>query len=188
MYVFKIDLDDDGDGAHMTSCGLHFRIEANEHNTQLPRLGPDWTTKPSGSEWLFGSALHTNVDVGCSPIRLPTSTFVPFHRWTIFPTRRDQQHLQRSLETAGLHWILEPVSLAMGDDGRPDEMTTSSFIGGKALAWDATRTDSFFASILCTRTLNPVTAHSAAEDLKRRKYAQLVADFEFVQGPLKRPG
>ena len=48
------------------------------------------------------------------------------------------------------------------------------------MAWDATCTDSFSASNLCSTILKPGSASSAAEDLKRRKYSQLVADFEFV--------
>ena len=59
-------------------------------------------------------------------------------------------------------------------------MTSFPFKGGKALAWDATCTDSFSASNLYSTILNPSSASSAAEDLKRRKYPQLVADFEFV--------
>ena len=41
-------------------------------------------------------------------------------------------------------------------------------------------TDSFSASYLYSTILNPGSASSAAEDLKRRKYSHLVADFEFV--------
>ena len=51
---------------------------------------------------------------------------------------------------------------------------------GKALAWDATCTDSISVSNLYSTILNPGSASSAAVDLKRRKYPQLVADFEFV--------
>ena len=59
-------------------------------------------------------------------------------------------------------------------------MTSFPFKGGKALAWGATCTDSFSTSILCSTILNPGSASSSAEDLKRQKYSQLVADFEFV--------
>ena len=59
-------------------------------------------------------------------------------------------------------------------------MTSFPFKGGKALAWDATCTDSFSASNLCSTILNLGSASSAAVDLKRRKYSQLVSDFEFV--------
>ena len=88
--------------------------------------------------------------------------------------------IKRSLDTAGLHSILEPVGLDRGDGRRPDGVTSFPFKGGKALAWDATCTDSFSASKLYSTILNPGSASSAADDLKRRKYPQLVADFEFV--------
>ena len=88
--------------------------------------------------------------------------------------------IKKSLDTAGLHSILEPVGLDRDDGRRPDGVTSFSFKGGKALAWDATCTDSFSTSHLCSTILNPGSESSAAEDLKRRKYSQLVADFEFV--------
>ena len=88
--------------------------------------------------------------------------------------------IKRSLDAAGLHSILEPVGLHRGDGRRPDGVTLFPFKGGKALAWDATCTDSFSTSILCSTILNPGSASSAAEDLKRQKYFQLVADFQFV--------
>ena len=88
--------------------------------------------------------------------------------------------IKRSLDTAGLHSILEPVGLDRGDGRRPDGVTSFPFKGGKALAWDATCTDSFSASNLYSTILNPGSASSAAKDLKRQKYPQLVADFEFV--------
>ena len=88
--------------------------------------------------------------------------------------------IKRSLDTAGLHSILEPVGLDRGDGRRPDGVTSFPFKGGKALAWDATCTDSFSASNLYSTILNPGSASSATEDLKRQKYPQLVADFEFV--------
>ena len=48
------------------------------------------------------------------------------------------------------------------------------------MAWDATCADSFSTSNLCSTILIPGSASSVAEDLKRRRYSQLVADFEFV--------
>ena len=56
--------------------------------------------------------------------------------------------IKRSLDTAGLHSILEPVSLDRGDGRRPDGVTSFPFKGGNALAWDATCTDSFSTSNL----------------------------------------
>ena len=97
-----------------------------------------------------------------------------------FPRHSAINIIKRSLDTAGLHSILEPVGLDRGDGRRPDGVTSFPFKGGKALAWDATCTDSFSASNLYSTILNPGSASSAAEDLKRRKYSQLVADFEFV--------
>ena len=88
--------------------------------------------------------------------------------------------IKRSLDTAGLHSILEPVGLDRGDGRRPDGMTSSPFKGGKALAWGATCTDSFSTSNLCSTILNPSSASCAAVDLKGQKYYQLVADIEFV--------
>ena len=83
--------------------------------------------------------------------------------------------IKRSLDTADLHSILD-----RGDSRRPDGVTYFSFKGGKALAWDATCTDSFSTSNLFSAILNPGSASSAAENLKRRKYSLLVAEFEFV--------
>ena len=87
--------------------------------------------------------------------------------------------IKRSHDTAGLHSILEPVGHDRGDGRRPDGVTSFPFKGGKALALDATCTDSFSASNLYSTILNLGSASSADEDLKRQKYSQVVADFEF---------
>ena len=117
---------------------------------------------------------------GYCPIRRPSSTFMPFQCWSISPTLRDQQYHKRSLDTASFHSILEPVGLDRVDGRRPDGVTSFPIKGGTALAWDATCTESFSTSNLYSTILNPRSASSAAEDLKRQKYSQLVADFEFV--------
>ena len=52
--------------------------------------------------------------------------------------------------------------------------------GGKALDWDVACSDSFSASNPYSTILNPGSASSAAEDMKRRRYSQIVADFEYV--------
>ena len=77
----------------------------------------------------------------CS-IRRSSSTFMPFQCWSISPTLRDQQHHKKSLDTAGLHSILEPVCLDRADGRRPNGVTSFTFIGGKALTWDAICSDS----------------------------------------------
>ena len=66
-------------------------------------------------------------------------------------------------------------------DGRiPDGVTSFPFKCGKALAWDASCTESFSANNLYTIILNHDSASSAAEDL-RRKYPILAADVDFFQ-------
>ena len=127
------------------------------------------------------SALHTSVDVG---LLSNQTAFIHFHAVSVlcrFPRHSTINNIiKRSFDTTGLHSILEPVGLDRGDGRRPDGVTSFPFKGGNALAWDATCTDSFSASNLCSTILNPGSASSAAEDLKIRKYSQLVADFEFV--------
>ena len=88
--------------------------------------------------------------------------------------------IKRSLDTTGLHSILERVGLDRGDGRRPDGVTSFPFKGGKALAWDATCTDSFSTRNLYSTILNPSSASSAAVHLKKQKYSQLVVDVEFV--------
>ena len=152
--------------------------------TQSLRLGPDCTTKPCGSVLLFGSAsmsaLHTSVDVGVLPNQ---TVFIHFHAaqcWSISTTLRDQQHDKRSPCTAGLHSIPEQVGPDRDGGSRPDGVTSFPFKGGKALAWDATFTDSLSTSNPHSTILNPGSASCAAEDLMRRKYPQLAAVFEYV--------
>ena len=96
--------------------------------------------------------------------------------------------IKRSLVTAGLHSILEPVGLDRGEGRRPDGVTSFTFKHGKALAWDSTCTDSFSTNYLYSTILNPGSASSAAEDLKRRRYSQLVAVFEFMPEAVETSG
>ena len=96
--------------------------------------------------------------------------------------------IKRSLDTTGLQSILESVGLDRCNGRRPDGVTSFPFMCGKTLAWDATCTDSFPSSNLCTTILNPGSASSAADDLKRRRYSQLVADFEFVHVAVETSG
>ena len=79
--------------------------------------------------------------------------------------------IKRSLDTAGLHSILEPVGLDRGDGRRPDGVTPCPLKGGKALAWDATCTDSFSTSNIYSTILRPGSASSEAEDLKRQIFS-----------------
>ena len=133
---------------------------------------------------LFGSAsmsaLHTCVDVG---LLSNQTAFIHFHAILVLVDFLDtaiNNIIKRSLHTAGLHSILKSVGFDHGDGRRPDGVTSFPFKGGKAFAWDATCTDSFSASNLYSTILNPDSVSSSAEDLKRQRYSQLVADFEFV--------
>ena len=55
-----------------------------------------------------------------------------------------------SLDAADLHYILEPVGHNQAYGRRPDGVTAFPFKCCKALAWDATCTDSFLMSSLCS--------------------------------------
>ena len=66
--------------------------------------------------------------------------------------------IKKSLDTAGLHSILERVGLDQGNGRRQDGVTTFPFKGGKALAMDATCTDTLSSSNLYSTILNPGSA------------------------------
>ena len=121
-------------------------------------------------------------------IRRPSSTFVPFQCYPISPTRRDQQHRRK---ITGNRW---PSLHSRTDRSRSGErlktrwITSLPFKGGKALAWDATCSDSHTASNPYSAILNHGSASIAAEDLKRRKFYQHVADTELVPVAAKTTG
>ena len=73
--------------------------------------------------------------------------------------------MKRSLDTAGIHSILEPVGLDRGDGKRPDGLMSFPFKGGKAFAWD----DSFSASNLSSTILNPGSAFKRGRGLEEAK-------------------
>ena len=137
-------------------------------------------TKHCGSVLLFRSAstfaLHTIVDDG---LLSSQTVFINIRAASVLVDFPDTPQSTK-LNTADLHSILEPVGLDRGDGRRPYKVASFPFKGGKAMAWDATSTDSFSASNLYSTILNPGSASIAAEDLKRRKYSQLVADIEFA--------
>ena len=101
---------------------------------------------------------------------------MPFQCWSSSSTLRDQQH-HKKITRHRWHSLHSRTS---GDGRRPDGVTSFSLKGSKALALDATCNDSFSASNLCSTILKTGSASSSAEDLNRRKYYQLVADYEFV--------
>ena len=88
--------------------------------------------------------------------------------------------MKRSLSTAGIPSVLEPVGLDRGDGKRPDGLTTFPFKGGKCLAWDATCCDTFADSVLTGSALNAGTAARAAEKRKMQRYLSIATQYSFV--------
>ena len=109
------------------------------------------------------------------PIRRPSSTFVPFQCRPICPTRRDQQHHPM---ITGHRWPL--LHSRTGDGRKSGEVSSFPFKCGYSLAWDVTCTDSISAINVYSTNLSPGSASSAAEDLKKNIYSQLVVDYELV--------
>ena len=126
------------------------------------------------------SALHTSVDVG---LLSNQTAFIHLHAVSVLVYFLDTLRSTTSYKDHLTPLAFTPFQTGwpqFGDGRRPDGVTSFSFKGGKALAWDATCTDSFSTSNLYSIILNPGSASSVAEDMKRQKYSQLVADFEFV--------
>ena len=87
--------------------------------------------------------------------------------------------VKRGLLSAGIPAILEPLGLDRGDGKRPDGITVFPFSEGKSLCWDATCVDSYAESHLNGSAVEPGSAACGAEEVKRRKYAELGARFRF---------
>ena len=77
--------------------------------------------------------------------------------------------IKRSLDTAGLHSILEPVGLDLGGGRRPEGLTFFPFKGGNTLAWDATCTDSFSTSKKYSTIFGPRFSVKRARGLEETK-------------------
>ena len=87
--------------------------------------------------------------------------------------------VRRSLLSAGIPSILEPIGVDRGDGKRPDGITVFPFSRGKSLCWDATCVDTFAESNLNGSAVAPGGAARGAEELKRRKYAVLGERYRF---------
>ena len=87
--------------------------------------------------------------------------------------------VRRSLQSAGIPSILEPVGVDRGDGRRPDGITVFPFANGRCLCWDATCVDTYAESHRNNSAVTAGSAACAAEDAKRRKYASLVPRFRF---------
>ena len=88
--------------------------------------------------------------------------------------------VKRGLASAGVPSILEPVGLDRGDGRRPDGLTVFPFNEGRCLIWDATCVDTFSSSALIDSATEPGAAARAAEERKRRRYADLAQRYRFV--------
>lgn len=87
--------------------------------------------------------------------------------------------IRRAFVSAKVPAILEPVGLARDDGKRPDGLTLVPWKMGRPLVWDATCVDTLAPSHLPGTSSDAGHAASAAEDLKRRKYAALGSGYIF---------
>ena len=98
-----------------------------------------------------------------------------------FPRHAELNDLvKRSLSTAGIPSVLEPLGLDRGDGKRPDGLTTFPFKGGRCLAWDATCTDTFADSNVAGSASQPGTAARAAETRKVQRYRSISSQYLFA--------
>ena len=87
--------------------------------------------------------------------------------------------VKRSLRSACVPSILEPVGVGSGDGNRLDGIKVFPFSRGKSLCWDVTCVDTFAEISLNSSAVAPGYAARKAEESKRRKYSELEARFIF---------
>ena len=90
--------------------------------------------------------------------------------------------VQRSLGSAHVTSILEPVGLDRGDGKRPNGLTIFPWKFGKALVWDVTVVDTLAQSYVATTSQQAGAAADAAENRKQRKYHAL--ENRFIVQPI----
>ena len=90
--------------------------------------------------------------------------------------------IQRSLGSAHITSVLEPVGLDRGDGKRPDGLTIFPWRYGKALVWDVTVVDTLAQSYVAATSQLAGSAADAAESRKQRKYAAL--EHQFIVQPV----
>lgn len=96
--------------------------------------------------------------------------------------------VMRSLRSAGIPSILEPVGIDRGDGKRPDGITVFPFSNGRCLCWDATCVDTFASAHLNNAAMTPGDAAKLAEGRKQTKYAALGARYRFEPIALETTG
>ena len=87
--------------------------------------------------------------------------------------------IRNSLNEAGFPAVLEPVGVSARDSRRFDGVTVAAFECGRPMAWDATIIHTCAPSHLKTAVSAAGDAASAAESLKRQRYADLNGRFDF---------
>ena len=85
--------------------------------------------------------------------------------------------IQRSVGSAHVTSVLEPVGLNRGDGKRPDGLTIFPWKFGKALVWDITVVDTVAQSYVAATSHQAGAAANAAENRKRSKYRALENQF-----------
>ncbi|CAH2228600.1 jg26185 [Pararge aegeria aegeria] len=78
--------------------------------------------------------------------------------------------IRRSLATAHVPAVLEPINLARSDGKIPDGMTLIPWRLGRSLLWDATCVDTLAASHIQANSSMVGAAATSAEQAKRSKY------------------
>ena len=90
--------------------------------------------------------------------------------------------IQRSLGSAHVTSVLEPVGLNRGDGKPPDGLTIFPWKFGKALVWDVTVVDTVAQSYVAATSQQAGAAADAAENRKRSKYRAL--ENQFIVQPI----
>jgi len=88
--------------------------------------------------------------------------------------------IKRSLVSAGIPLILEPIGTCLEDGQYLDGMTLISWAFGKALLWDTTCVDSFAPCHIANSSKSLGFAACEAKTKKINKYAALCHDYHFV--------
>ena len=96
--------------------------------------------------------------------------------------------IKRSLATAGIPSILEPVGLNLSNGIRPDGVTVFPFSHGKSLSWDATVSDTFCKTSIIASAISPGSAANNAEDRKVHHYESITDRYRFTPISLETTG
>lgn len=87
--------------------------------------------------------------------------------------------VSRALSTASVPSTLEPAGMVRDDGKRPDGATLVPWCLGRALVWDATCVDTLAPSNITSSARSVGAAAERAQLMKRRKYSQISANYEF---------